>query len=79
MAEEKIESEGVKAETTITKSEVTTIQPADKAAETAHVEEHFEKHVYDCPICKKKLRIHFEGCGCPQADDIFEWTMKHMY
>lgn len=69
MAEiEKVELETEKVATE-TKEEVSVIKPA---------EEPFEKHLYDCPMCHKKIKIHFDGCGCPRAKDIYTWTMKHL-
>jgi len=48
--------------------EATIVKPKDDST--------FEKHLYDCPMCHKKIKIHFEGCGCPRTNNIFEYTLR---
>jgi hypothetical protein len=72
LKEEKV----VEAETTTVKEpeptpEVVVIEPNTKTQ--------FEKHVYDCPTCGKKVKVHLGECGCPNySGNIYSWTMKHL-
>ena len=60
----------VKAEET-----VTVIEPAGAVVE----QEQFEKHVYECPMCHKRLRVHFDDdCGCDSKKDILTLTLGFM-
>ena len=63
-------------EEVVVEEKVETIQPAGASPDSHNS---FEKHVYDCPVCHKKLRVHFNGtCGCPEAANVYDWTVKHL-
>lgn len=65
----KAELEPIVLDEQITETDTTVIAPSKDIP--------FEKHVYDCPSCKKKIRVHLGNCGCPKADNIYTWTLKH--
>lgn len=74
------ETEGIELETNEKEKVEETPQETETHLEEATIiqpkEEPFEPHLYDCPMCHKKVKIHFDGCGCSRNTDVYSYVMK---